>query len=45
MIEINKLDLIILDNLMSFNLSSMCSDKWEAQKNLYFKIAISSKKV
>lgn len=44
MIEINKLDLIILDNLMSFNLSSMCSDKWEAQKEFIFKLQSVAKK-
>lgn len=27
-----KLDLLVLDNLMSFDLSSMSDDKWEAQK-------------
>ena len=35
-IEEKKLDLLILDNLMSFNISGLSADKYEAQKQFVF---------
>lgn len=38
LIEEKKLDLLILDNLMSFDLSTTSEDKWEAQKLFVFEL-------
>lgn len=43
-IEEKKLDLLILDNLMSFDLNSMSDDKWESQKLFVFELQRLAKK-
>lgn len=43
-IEEKKLDLLILDNLMSFDLSNISEDKWEAQKLFVFELQRIAKK-
>lgn len=44
MIQQCKLDLLILDNLMSFNVSTMSVDKYEAQKMFIWKLQEIAKK-